>query len=59
MIDVIKGYRDNASLRHSFNELAGKTFDLDFEDWYRMASGEMTITPILLSKTARLWPMCP
>ena len=35
MIDVIKGYRDNASLRHSFNELAGKTFDLDFEDWYQ------------------------
>lgn len=34
-MDVMKNYRDNAALRRSFNELAGKTFGLDFEDWYQ------------------------
>lgn len=31
----VKDYRDNAKLRASFNELAGKTFGLNFEDWYQ------------------------
>lgn len=35
MYSVIKDYRDNNELRASFNELAEKTFGLDFEDWYR------------------------
>ncbi len=35
MYQVIKNYRDDEALRHSFNELAGKTFGLDFEDWYQ------------------------
>lgn len=35
MCEVIKSYRNNAVLRHSFNELAGKTFGLNFEDWYQ------------------------
>lgn len=35
MIDIIKNYRDNAKLRRSFNALAGKTFGLNFEDWYQ------------------------
>lgn len=35
MYKVIEGYRDNESLRHSFNELAIKTFKLNFEDWYQ------------------------
>ena len=34
-INVIKNYRDNAQLRASFNELAKKTFWIDFEDWYQ------------------------
>ena len=34
-IEVIKNYRDNAQLRASFNELAKKTFWIDFEDWYQ------------------------
>lgn len=34
-MDVMKNYRDNAALRRGFNELAGKTFGLDFEDWYQ------------------------
>lgn len=32
---VIKNYRENTGLRQSFNELAKKTFDIDFEDWYQ------------------------
>ena len=35
MFEIIKNYRDNEELRHSFNELAGKTFGLNFEDWYQ------------------------
>lgn len=35
MYQVIKDYRDNEELRKSFNELAGATFGLDFEDWYQ------------------------
>lgn len=29
------GYRDNDILRKSFNSLAAKTFDIDFEEWYK------------------------
>ena len=33
---IEKNYRDNESLRYSFNELAGKVFGgLNFEGWYR------------------------
>lgn len=32
---IVKDYRDNDLLRASFNELAGKTFGLNFEDWYQ------------------------
>lgn len=35
MAEIIKDYRNNAALRHSFNELAAKTFGLNFEDWYQ------------------------
>lgn len=35
MYQIIKGYHRNDRLRHSFNELAEKTFGLNFEDWYR------------------------
>lgn len=34
-IQVVKNYRQNEELRHSFNELAKKTFWIDFEDWYQ------------------------
>ena len=34
MYEIVKNYRDNAKLRKSFNNLAKKTFGLDFEDWY-------------------------
>lgn len=32
---VIKNYRNDDALRGSFNELAKKTFGIDFEDWYQ------------------------
>ncbi|MBE5873104.1 MAG: GNAT family N-acetyltransferase [Lachnospiraceae bacterium] len=35
MFEIVKNYRDNEELRHSFNDLAGKTFGLNFEDWYQ------------------------
>lgn len=34
MFEIVKDYRDNNLLRSSFNQLAIKTFGLDFEDWY-------------------------
>lgn len=34
--NIITSYRDQNNLRHSFNTLAGKTFEgLDFEAWYQ------------------------
>lgn len=35
MTEIIKNYRDNSLLRHSFNALAEETFGLDFEAWYQ------------------------
>lgn len=35
MISIVTGYRDDAPLRHSFNDLAGRTFGIDFEPWYQ------------------------
>lgn len=35
MQKIIKNYRDNKQLRKSFNDLAKKTFGLDFENWYQ------------------------
>lgn len=34
-MELIKDYRDNETLRKSFNALARKTYGLDFEDWYQ------------------------
>ena len=34
-MQIIKKYRDKEELRKSFNELAKKTFGLNFEDWYQ------------------------
>ena len=34
-MQIVKDYRDNKVLRDSFNELAKKVFDLDFEGWYQ------------------------
>lgn len=34
-MEIIHGYRECKALRDSFNELAEKTFELNFENWYR------------------------
>ena len=34
-ITIVKNIRDDAALRSSFNRLAEKTFDLNFENWYQ------------------------
>lgn len=33
---IVKHYRDNETLRRSFNALAEETFGLSFENWYQM-----------------------
>jgi len=35
MLEIVKHYRHNDSLRASFNQLAQKTFGIDFEPWYQ------------------------
>ncbi len=35
MYELIKHYHNDNQLRKSFNELAKRTFSLDFEDWYQ------------------------
>ena len=34
-ITIVKNIRDDAGLRNSFNRLAEKTFELNFENWYQ------------------------
>ena len=34
-MEFIKGYKENKSLRDSFNELAESTFGINFEEWYQ------------------------
>lgn len=34
-MEIIKKYQEKKELRDSFNELAGKVFCLNFEDWYQ------------------------
>ena len=35
MYEIVKHYRHDAALRASFNQLAEKTFGLNFENWYQ------------------------
>lgn len=44
-MEIVKDYRDNAVLRRSFNELAERTFGLDFEDWYQNGFWEDAYNP--------------
>lgn len=45
MYRIEKNYRNNAALRKSFNELAQKTFGLNFEDWYQNGFWGDSYTP--------------
>jgi predicted GNAT family N-acyltransferase len=40
--------RNNSSIRQSFNELAKKTFGIDFEDWYQNGFWEEDYIPYVL-----------
>ena len=53
-MEIIKDYRDNAVLRRSFNELAGKTFGLDFEDWYQNGFWEDAYNPYSVVENGRV-----
>ncbi|AYA77755.1 GNAT family N-acetyltransferase [Bacillus sp. Y1] len=33
-MEFVKNYKDQITLRHSFNELASSTFGIQFEEWY-------------------------
>ncbi len=34
-MEYIKNYKDQMTLRHSFNDLASSTFGIQFEEWYK------------------------
>ncbi|MBO5209122.1 MAG: GNAT family N-acetyltransferase [Lachnospiraceae bacterium] len=34
-LEIVKNYRENETLRHSFEKLAQETFGIDFESWYQ------------------------
>lgn len=53
-MEIIKDYRNNAVLRRSFNELAGKTFGLDFEDWYQNGFWEDAYNPYSVVENGRV-----
>ncbi len=54
MLEVINSYRNNDTLRHSFNELAGKTFGLNFEDWYQNGFWGDNYNPYSVVKDGRV-----
>lgn len=61
-LQFISDYKDNRTYRLSFNELAGKTFGIDFEKWYQLgfwndryvcysfADGERVVSNVSASK---------
>lgn len=66
-MEIIKNYQSNSMLRNSFNELAQKTFGLDFEDWYQngywkdkyipysVVEGERVIANVSVNLMDMLW----
>lgn len=48
------GYQDFAPARHSFNELARKTFGLDFEGWYRSGYWTKQYIPYSLTRDGQV-----
>ena len=34
-LEIVKNYRENEELRHSFQALAMEIFGIDFESWYQ------------------------
>ena len=57
MYEVIKNYRENNPIRQSFNELAEKTFGLNFEDWYQNGFWGENYNPYSIVQEGKLWQM--
>lgn len=67
MIQFVKDYRENGVLRASFNQLAFKTFGIQFEDWYQlgywgenyspysMIEGNRVVANVSVNKMDFLW----
>lgn len=53
-MEIIRDYRNDAILRRSFNELAGKIFGLDFEDWYQNGFWEDAYNPYSVVENGRV-----
>ena len=43
--EIVKDYKNNEILRRSFNDLACKTFEIDFEEWFKNSFWDDTYTP--------------
>lgn len=54
MYQLIQNYRDNDALRASFNELARKTFGLNFEDWYQNGFWSDSYRPYSIAADGRI-----
>ena len=55
--ELVSNYRDNESLKQSFNSLAMKTFNLDFRGWYDKGYWNDNYIRIPLLMQARLSQM--
>ncbi len=51
---LVKQVRENNPLRKSFIDLAVKTFDLSFEEWYQQGYWTDAYIPMLLSNAIKL-----
>lgn len=54
MYEIIKDYLDNVAYRKSFNELAQKTFGLDFEPWYEAGYLKERYKPYSIIKEGKI-----
>lgn len=53
-LKLVKAYQNNEKLRLSFNELARKTFGLDFEDWYQNGFWGEAYIPYSISDNGKI-----
>ncbi len=51
---IIKDFKTDAILRNSFNQLAKKTFGIDFEDWYQNGFWRDTYQPYAVAEGDRI-----
>ncbi|WLP60609.1 hypothetical protein [Bacillus pumilus] len=51
--ELVSDYRHDNELKESFNQLAIKTFNLDFSDWYKRGYWDEKYIPYPLSITGK------